>query len=114
MAKYTIIPTSGPKSRRRRPFRWTFVALPDDHTDGDPMPALEPSALSYDTLAEANDVLRRRLEDELVGTPTSVVSDLPPLDGGPVTTWTSRVGWVCLALVFLSTPVVASCWVTLE
>ena len=114
MPRYTIIPTTGPTRRRHQPIRWTLAALPADHTDGDPMPGLDPSALSYVTLAEANAALRRRLEDELLGSRTSVVSDLPRPDEGPVTTWTSRVGWACVALVFFSTPVVASCWVTLQ
>ncbi len=124
MATYTIVPTSGPRRRRHPAVRWTLVALPDGFTDGDPMPLVDPSWLSYDSLADANEALRQRLEEEVLGLHRRVETDRPPPDQAPVdrpspdeepvTTWTSRVVWVCLALLFFSTPVVASCWVTLQ
>ena len=124
MATYTIIPTSGPRRRRRPAFRWTLVALPDGFTDGDPMPMLDPSSLSYDSLAEANEALRQRLEDEVLGLRKRIGIDRPPpdrapvdqqpRDGEPATTWTSRLVWVGLALLFFSTPIIATCSVTLQ
>ena len=124
MAKYTIVPTSGPRRRKRPAFRWTLVALPDGFTDGDPMPLVDPSWLSYDSLADANEALRQRLEDEVLGLHRRVGTDRPPPDhasvdqpppaGEPVTTWTSRLVWVGLALLFFSTPIIATCSVTLQ
>ena len=84
MAKYTIVPTSGPRRRKRPAFRWTLVALPDGFTDGDPMPLVDPSWLSYDSLADANEALRHRLEEEVLGLHGRVGTDRPPPDHAPV------------------------------